>query len=447
MPRPLNVLFVVADDHQHAAIGAHGHATVRTPTLDGIVKAGATFERCYIMGGCHAAVCVPSRAALLAGTMPCDAQRAPLREGGACTTAIEPRCQLLPERFRDAGWDTHAVGKWHNDIASFQRSFAGGRALFFGGMAPHDAVPVHDYDPLGRYLDTAPTRGAKFSSELFCDAACAFLEERRARNAAPFFLYLSLTSPHDPRTPPDGFASLYDPARIPLPPNFASAHPFDNGALRLRDELLAPSPRAAATLQAELAAYYGLISHHDAQLGRVLAALELSGERERTLIVYVSDHGLALGQHGLLGKQNLYEHSVRVPLLMAGPGIRAGQRAGALVHSFDIFPTLCELAGLEPPPNIAGQSFGAVLRGGDPHHRTEIFAYYQRSQAMLTDGQWKRIDYAVNGSRRTQLFDLQADPHERHDRAADAECAEIRARLGVGRERWQELVAASAEQA
>ena len=133
--------------------------------------------------------------------------------------------------------------------------------------------------------------------------------------------YVALTSPHDPRTPPPPYDRLYDPTKIPLPKNFYPIHPFDNGDLNVRDEQLLPTPRTPEAIKKEIALYYGMISEMDAQVGRILVTLEKEGLMENTLIVFAGDNGLAVGQHGLLGKQNLYEHSIRVPMIFSGPGI------------------------------------------------------------------------------------------------------------------------------
>ena len=152
---------------------------------------------------------------------------------------------------------------------------------------------------------------------------------------------------------------MYYQNRPPLPENFLPQHPFDNGILKnIRDENLAPYPRPRELISDQLCEYYGLITHLDEQVGRILTALELSGHADDTIIIYASDHGLALGSHGLLGKQSLYEHSMRSPLILAGPGIPAGRSTAAFTYLFDLFPTICALAGVKPPAGLAGATCG-----------------------------------------------------------------------------------------
>jgi len=230
---------------------------------------------------------------------------------------------MWPEIFRKAGYRTIGVGKWHNDRTAFNRAFSAGGAIFFGGMTNQWHVPVYDYDPAGLYPRGAAHISDIFSSELFANTAIQFIQTVKK----PFVLYVAFTAPHDPRTPPAEFANMYPPDSIVLPPNFLPEHPFDNGEMTVRDEMLLPVPRTPEAVRKELAAYYGMISNMDAQIGRILDALCASGHGTNTLVVFASDHGLAIGSHGLLGKQNLYEHSMRAPLIFAGPGITPNRQS------------------------------------------------------------------------------------------------------------------------
>src|ERR1035438_3291932 len=201
-------------------------------------------------------------------------------------------------------------------------------------------TPLHHWDAAGQFREPTHEGGGRFSSEVFADAAIEFLERRNGDR--PFFCYVSFTSPHDPRTPPPPFDTQYKPDDVPLPANWLPEHPFDNGELRIRDELLAPFPRTEADTRRQLAEYYGMVSANDFHVGRMLDALERTGQLAETIVVVTGDHGLALGSHGLFGKQNLYEHSVGIPLILSGPGVRVG-RSAALVYNLDLFPTLCAL--------------------------------------------------------------------------------------------------------
>ncbi|MBX3011642.1 MAG: sulfatase-like hydrolase/transferase [Caldilineaceae bacterium] len=420
MPQPPNILFMIADDHRHDAIHTLGDVTVQTPHLDALANNGTAFRCNYIMGGLSGAVCIPTRACLHTGVNTFGAVMSQTVDDSRNLMTLRPNLPTLGETFRQQGYTTFATGKWHNDKASFQRSFADGARIFFGGMSDHDAVPLHDYDPTGHYADEQRYIGRGFSSELFADAAIHFLQQQSGTRL--FFLYLAFTAPHDPRTPPGAYATRYDPAAIPLPANFLPEHPFDNGELQIRDEKLAPWPRTPALVRRHLADYYGMISHMDEQIGRVLATLQATGQWENTIIVYMADHGLALGQHGLLGKQNLYDHSIRVPLLLQGPGIAAGNRVDALTHSYDLYPTLCALAGMPIPAHVEGQSLLPLIDGAPG--RAQVCTVYKDLMRSLRQGNWKLIRYYHSrqnqaGVDQIQLFNLADDPWEQHNRAAE----------------------------
>ena len=243
-----------------------------------------------------------------------------------------------------------------------------------------------------------------------------FLAKRDAKR--PFFIYLAPPVPHDPRLAPPQFTALYEPTKLSLSKNFLPEHPFDNGELAVRDELLAPHPRTPETMRQHLADYYATISDLDHQVGRILAELERQGLAGNTIVIYSSDQGLAVGgRHGLMGKQNLYEH-VKPPLVIAGPGIPQGQSA-ALVYLFDLFPTICDLAGVATPAVVEGKSLLGIIQGRQPAVRDWLLCGYKDCQRMVRDERWKLIRYQAGGTATTQLFDLANDPDEMHNLADD----------------------------
>lgn len=404
---PPNVLVIVSDDQRPDAIGAFGHPDVQTPHLDRLVERGFVFHNAYCQGSDVGAVCRPSRAMLLSGR---SLWQAPRDLDDVIT---------LPECFRDAGYDTFGTGKWHNGQRSFIRSFSHGEAVFFGGMGDPYALPVYDYDATAEMPLTNKRPSRTHAVTLFADAAIRFL--KHTPHERPFFAYVSFTSPHDPRTAPAEFAAQYDAQEIELPANFLPEHPFDNGELQIRDEQLAEWPRTPEAIRKHLADYYAMISHVDHEVGRILAALEEAGAASETIVVFTSDHGLAIGSHGLMGKQNLYEHSMKAPLIVAGPRIPR-RESSALVYLFDLYPTLCELAGVESPSNIEGKTLAAILRGEATAVRQSIFTAYRDVQRAIRSERWKLIEYPQVGQ--TQLFDLKSDPEETHDRSRDPEYTE-----------------------
>ncbi len=340
--------------------------------------------------------------------------------------------RILPEILAENGYTTFATGKWHNERPSWLRGFQKGEGIFFGGMSDHTRVPVVDLLPSGELGNERI--GNKFSSELFADAAIEFL--RTYSDGAPFYAYVAFTAPHDPRQPPEEFRQLYYNSPPPLPENFMSQHPFDLGPhITGRDERLAAWPRDPGTIRDQLAEYYGMITHLDLQIGRILDALGETSDADNTIIIYAADQGLAMGSHGLLGKQNLYEHSQRCPLIFVGPGIPKNQYSEALTYLFDIFPTVLARAGIAPVPGIDGRDLSPIWRGEIDGVRDSVFLAYMDEMRAIRDDRYKLIRYPqIN---HTQLFDLQSDAGEMHNLAEDPSQAARIERLLTLMQDWQ----------
>jgi len=401
-----NILFVLTDDQRFDTIRALGNSEIETPHLDRLVKRGMVFENAYCQGSMVPAVCAPSRTMLMTGR---SLFRIPLPNA---KTYAEP---TLGSVFRQAGYRTLFVGKRSNSFLVGNAAF---ETVIYTDAAAKMTKPGSMDEPV------RPTHAAQ--SQFTVDRAIDWLRPQDPRQ--PFFAYLAPSVPHDPREAPREFHQRYDPAKLSLGPNFLPQHPFDNGELRVRDELLAPHPRTEDVMRRHLADYYACITCLDHHLGRLVAFLAERGELERTLIVFSSDQGLAVGgRHGLMGKQNLYEH-VKPPLIVAGPGVSSG-RSAALVYLFDLLPTLCTAARLPIPAACEGASLWPILRGEKKQVRATLFAAYRNCQRMIRDERWKLLEYRVGGVATTQLFDLEHDPAELHNLASAAKHAGELARL------------------
>ena len=384
-----NVVFLLTDDQRPDTIAALGNAFIKTPNLDKLAGSGVAFRNAYCFGAYEGAVCVPSRAQILTGLNLFHLKTAP----EYVANQINP--QNYPTTFartmKAAGYATLRSGKQGSTPAKMYKDF--------------------DQEFTIARSETCGARHA--------DNGIRFIREHAGKR--PFFLYLEFATPHDPQPAPAEYYAMYKPEDLPLPVSFMPYHPFDNGEMKIRDEQTLPWPRTKESVTGKLARYYASITYTDEQIGRVLKALDETGQRDNTIIVFAGDNGLSLGDHGLLGKQNLYEFGgMHVPLMIAGPGIQSA-RSGALAYLYDIFPTVCELAGIAVPAGLDGRSLAPVLKGEKAKVRDYAFTCYRDVQRAVRDERWKLIRYPhIN---KTQLFDLQADPHEMNDLADKPEFA------------------------
>jgi arylsulfatase A-like enzyme len=390
-----NILHIHADDHRADGLRALGNPLLVTPNLDSIVERGMTFTHCYTMGSMVGAVCTPSRTMMLTGR---SWQRIP----GA--PAAKPNAQdpqtFLPRVIQAAGYQTWHMGKSGNGFPVGLKEFE---------------VSVVD-NAHGKTPETSRMHG----SQRLADRTIEFLKSRPAsKESKPFYIYLAPPVPHDPRDAEPQFHKLYDPAKMTLSPAFMPQHPFDNGEMAVRDEQLAPWPRTPENTKEQLAAYYACITGLDHHLGRIFAELKANGQWDNTIIIFTGDNGLSMGEHGLFGKQNLYEFGgMHVPCVIAGPGVIKG-KSEALVYLMDLFPTFAELAGAKLPDGVEGKSLRLILEGKEKKVRDVLYTGYRDGQRAIRDERWKLIRYPLVD--RSQLFDLNTDPHELANLAAKPE--------------------------
>ncbi len=378
-----NVVFILTDDQRSDTIAALGNPRIQTPNLDRLVKTGFVFNRAYCMGSQISAVCMPSRTQILTGMSQFRAKDAP--------SGTDPGRYTFPRAMKEAGYTTMRTGKFGN----------------------HPTMICAEFD---RYIQI---RRHTTCTEEHTNNGIEFIRENAGKRA--FFLLLAYAAPHDPQPAPQEYRDLYRAGDMALSPNFLPFHPFDIGEPPGRDELTLGWPRTRENVSGKMARYYASITYADAQIGRILDVLGETGQAGNTFLVFASDNGLSLGDHGLLGKQNLYESGgMHVPLLFAGPGIPAGS-TDALVYLFDVYPTVCDLAGISVPRRIDGRSLSPVIHGRGKSVRDTVFCAYKDVQRSLRDDRWKLYRYPkIN---KTQLFDLRNDPHEIKDLADDPEHA------------------------
>ena len=423
-----NFLFLIADDLTFRSIHSINNAEVHTPNLDRLAASGCAFTHAFHQGSWSGAVCVPSRTMLNTGLSGFRAEK------------LVDDVPTWGQTLGSAGYDTYICGKWHLDPTVLQRSFkemgpiSPGMLVSTpeGGAAYDRPAPGNTWDPAdkslrGHWLQTDlwsnehPSR-IEHAESLFSDHAVQYLTTKVRTRSNPFFMYIGFNSPHDPRQSPQEFLDKYPQEKIEIPPNYLPDHPFDQGDARIRDEMLAPFPRTKEAVQLHRREYYALITYLDEQIGRILDALDKSGRAANTYVILTADHGLAVGEHGLMGKQNLYDCSTRMPLLIMGPGIPHGRRVDKLVYQHSMFATTCELAGVAVPKSVEFPSIAPLFHQEIELHDA-VFCYYIDFQRSIRTVRYKLIVYPQIG--RKQLFDLEKDPWEKNDLIDDASLSTV----------------------
>jgi arylsulfatase A-like enzyme len=374
-----NILILYGDDQRADTIGAWGNRYIDTPNLDRLARRGVSYRSCYNQGGHQPAVCVASRAMLMSGK---SLWRATAKDGLSGP--------LMPERFAEAGYRTFFTGKWHNGAETLNRSFQSGGLVHLGGMGPQIQPKLQNF---GSNRNEARDGRA---TPLFANSLQDYLKSS-VNDQKPFFAYCAFTAPHDPREARPEDSKRYQSREVPLPRPWFPAPQADNGELLIRDEMVVPAPRTREQCKKELADYYGLITELDENIGRILKTLEDQSQLDNTIVVFAADNGLAMGAHGLMGKQSMYEHSIRVPLMMAGPGIKARTESKP-VYLYELYSRLCQAVDLSVPSQVE--------KPGAPMY----FAYrdFQRAVRMGS----RKMAWSA---KTIEQFDLAKDPHEEHN--------------------------------
>jgi iduronate 2-sulfatase len=446
-PKP-NVLFIMADDlrTELAAYGSPAH----TPNFDRLAKRSVQFDRAY----CQQAVCNPSRSSMLTGRRPDTLQ---LWSNGIHFREREPDVTTLPLWFKEHGYTTRGVGKifhnWHTKEHGDPRSWSAPEFLHYANHGADKPQVAGELPPnlatlsaTSAYGQTSRCECRDVPDEAYFDGRVAaeavrVLDEVKGR---PFFLAVGFWKPHAPFNAPKKYWDLYDRAKLPpLDPRRPDGAP--DLAFHDSREILGP-PQNRTPLTPEQAAemrhgYFANIAYLDAQLGKVLDALERSGVGDRTIVTSAGDHGYHIGEHSLWGKTSNFELDARVPLTIAEPrSAHAGRRTAALAELLDLFPTLVELCGLPKPPGLEGQSLVPVLR--DPEAAVHRGAFTQHPRPAYFDREPSASPQAMGCSVRTplvrytewrdwktgepvarELYDASADPKEMRNAIGDPRLA------------------------
>lgn len=402
-----------------------------TPNLDKLAANGVSFDYAYNMGAWNGAVCVASRHMFNTGRYVWECQEL-YDQVIADQKAGKPRSvqvQSWSEMLSESGYETYMSGKWHVSLFSPKKIFD--NVVHVRPGMPNDTPegynrPVDENDK--RWLPWDKSKGGFWEggthwSEVRRDDAIGFIEDA-AKKDDPFFMYVAFNAPHDPRQAPKEFIDMYPVDSIKVPENFQELYPYDDEigvGEALRDARLAPFPRTEYSVKVNRQEYYALITHMDEQIGQILDALEKSGELDNTYIFYTADHGLAVGHHGLIGKQNMYEHSLRPPLIINGPSIEKGKRISQRVYIQDIVPTTLELAGAKIPEEVDFESLLPLVDGLTHNGRDIIYGAYKSLQRCVIRGDWKLMFYPKASVYR--LYNLAKDENEMNDLASNPEYA------------------------
>jgi choline-sulfatase len=427
--RQTNVLFIFSDQHSRRVLGCYGNAAARTPVLDALAARGTRFTSAY----CQTPICVPSRASLATGRF-----AHAVESWDNATPYVGTEARSWGHRLTAQGHRVTTIGKLHYRKVDDPSGF------------PDQRVPMHVLEGVGDLYGLLrgdmPTRPQSRTQVLearageseyirydraIADGAVRWLREEAPAETKPWCLFVGFVTPHFPLVVPDEYWNLHDPDALPLPvqhaPEYWSRHPVLE---RKRRQEALDAPFDEKTIRNATRAYYGLVSFLDAQVGLVLEALRAAGLHETTRIIYSTDHGEMLGEHGLWWKSAMYESAVAVPLVVAGPDVPAGRVVGTNAMLVDVFPSILEAVGARPAPedrDLPGRSLWALARE-DARPRTAFSEYHAIFSPsgifMLRTARYKYVHYVGYPA---QLFDLVADPEETRDLGADRAHAETRA--------------------
>lgn len=425
-----NILFIFADDQTYLGVNALGNNEVITPNIDKLASSGVTFTHTYNMGGWNGAVCVASRAMLNTGRFIWRAKQSQNNY-----PEMKEKGQFWSLMLQNAGYDTYMTGKWHVEQSA--------ESIFQTVRHVRPGMPKSVPEAYNRPLSEKDTtwlpwhtkyggfwEGGKHWSEIVGDNAIDFLNLAK-ESENPFFMYLAFNAPHDPRQSPKEYVDMYPLENVSVPASYLELYPYKDSigcGSDLRDEKLAPFPRTEYSIKVHRQEYYSIITHMDDQIGRIISRLKETGQDKNTYIIFSADHGLSVGNHGLVGKQNMYDHSMRVPLIVVGPDIPENEKREMQVYLQDVMATTLDLAGIEKPEYVEFNSLIPAINmevGASPY--SEIYGAYINVQRMVRTDNYKLIIYPK--AKKIRLFDVVNDPNEMNDLANNANFTEVKKEL------------------
>lgn len=447
---PPNVLLIIADDLTYTALGCYGNDHVNTPNIDALARRGMLFKRMY----CQFPVCGPSRASFLSGMYPPTIGVQSNGMASRINKVLSGNLVSMPEQFKNHGYTTARISKlFHMAIpahitrgvagpdhrASWSRTFnCKSPEWMTTGEAHHYSNETlifdsKDHENLGFgtafYAVKTNTDGSEQPDVMASEKACEWLEDLKD---GPFFLAVGFVRPHVPLVATSKYFDMYDADRLPLPERPAGDWD-DIPAIGLSRHEVLRGLTNDKTRRDVIKAYYASVSFMDAQVGKVVKKLETLGLRDNTIVVFTSDHGYHLGEHGMWQKMNLHDESASAPLIIALPDMKHEARqitSDSLCELIDLFPTLCDLAGLPIPAHCQGVSLRPIIEDPTATVRRDTITLNGRGMLLRTD-QYAYMRY-IEGSE--ELYDMKADPKQFKNLASDEKYADIVATM---RERLQ----------
>ena len=417
-----NILFIFADDQTFESLGAVNNTEIKTPNLDKLVEQGTLFTQTFNQGSWSPAVCLASRAMLNSGLSVWESKNFDKYAKSNGSDKVTPWSLLM----KQAGYDTYMTGKWHVRLDA--------NKLFDEVRHVRPGMPNQtDIRYARKFLENEPDtwspydtsnkgywKGGKHWSEVVADNTLDYLEKSKG-SENPFFMYVAFNAPHDPRQSPKEYVDMYPLENIAVPESFLPEYPYAEEAASgkgLRDEQLAPYPRTEYSVKVNRQEYYAIISHMDAQIGRILEALEKSGHADNTYIIFTADHGLAVGDHGFIGKQNMYDRSMKVPMIITGPNVPESQQVDEMVYLQDAMATTLELAEVKKPKYLGFNSLLPLIEkpNGKSNYQS-VYGTYLNNQRMLRTKSHKLIIYPT--IEKIRFYNLVSDPNEMIDLSDD----------------------------
>ncbi|MFI3322428.1 MAG: sulfatase-like hydrolase/transferase [Rikenellaceae bacterium] len=422
-----NIVFIFADDHSYECVGDIGRDKVITPNLDRLLKNGTHFTHAFNQGAWHGAVSVASRSMLATGANLWKVNDVIKTNNANQNDASYVHRPYWTEMIKKEGYDTYFTGKWHVNGVKVDEVFDTAKNVR-GGMADqHDDCYNREFiegtpDKWTSYDESygGQWQGGKHWAEVVKDDAVEYMDMVKDSDN-PFFMYLAFNSPHDPRQAPKEFFDKYSLDDITVSENFVGKYEFadDIGcSVKLRDERLAPFPRTEYSVKLNRKEYYAMITHMDHQIGEILDALEKSGKMDNTYIIYTADHGISIGDHGFLGKQNQYDASVRVPFIVVGPDVPKNKQIDDLIYVQDAMATTLDIAGSDGTEIVDFKSVLPLINDKKAEKRDAVYGAYMTLQRMIRTEEYKMIIYPdINVVR---LYNIKKDPLEMVDLAKNS---------------------------